>query len=97
MKREEEYFERREREEKRMAKLMGDESNFKGQVPKIEAYKERVGENLGVKTYQVSIDEFEKWHERDFRANEGEFDPENISPEKLTWYNDQMRGSAPRK
>jgi hypothetical protein len=60
LKREEEYFERQRREEKRMAKLMGDEFSFKGQVFKVEAYKERVRNDLGKKTYQVSIGKFEK-------------------------------------
>jgi hypothetical protein len=97
LKREEEYFERTRREEKRMAKLIGDEFSFNVQVPKVEAYKERVRNDLGKKTYQVSIDEFEKWHKKGIRANDGEFDLENIPPEKQDWYKAQRERCALRK
>jgi hypothetical protein len=45
----------------------------------------------------VPIETFEKWHKKGFRAEKGEFDLENISPEMKKKYSDMRVGSAFRK
>jgi hypothetical protein len=102
MKKEEAYFDRKKREEKRMAQLMGDDnfsediSDFRDAMIKVEAYKDKVRNDLGKKTYQVSMDEFEVWYKRGFRAKKGEFDTKNMDPARKKLYVDWREGSALR-
>jgi hypothetical protein len=102
MKKEEDYFDRKKREEKRMAQLMGDDnfsddiSDFQDATIKVEAYKDKLRNDLGKKTYQVSMDEFETWYKNGFRAKKGEFDTKNMDPSRKKLYVDWRVGSALR-
>jgi hypothetical protein len=102
MKKEEDYFDRKKREEKRMAQLMGDDhfsqdiSDFRDATVKVEAYKDKVRTDLGKKTYHVSMDEFEAWYKKGFRAKKGEFDTKNMDPARKKLYEDWKQGSALR-
>ncbi len=95
------YIEKKEKEEKRMAELVGD-ANFDGKSGldkciKVEVYKERVRNDLGKKTYHVTIQDFEDWHKKGFRAKTEEFDIENMDPERKQKLTDYMTGASLRK
>ncbi|KAE8453021.1 hypothetical protein EG329_012208 [Mollisiaceae sp. DMI_Dod_QoI] len=105
MKKQDSYFEKRRKESKRMAELMNDDigddsaSDFSHMNASIkeEAWKDRVRTDLGQKTYQVPIETFEKWYKNGFRAKKGEFDLENMSPERKKRYSDMRVGCALRR
>lgn len=86
-----------------MAQIMGEElgeyhdCDTRNLSIKEELYRERIRKDLEQKTYQVPLATFEKWYKKGFRAEKGEFDVENMSPERKKRYSDMGTGSALRK
>ena len=93
--------ERKEQEEKRMVELVGD-TDFDGQSDlnnfiKVEAYKERVRNNLGKKTYHVTIQDLEDWSKKRFRDKAGELDIENKELERKQKFRDYIKAASLKK
>ncbi|KAH0538458.1 hypothetical protein FGG08_004956 [Glutinoglossum americanum] len=61
------------------------------------AWNDRVSRDLGILYHEVDIEDFEEWHRRGFKAEDGEFKVGNISEEERERLHRLTIGSAFRK
>ena len=61
------------------------------------AWDDRVSRDLGIPYHKVKMEYFEEWYEKGFRAQPGEFNAKNITPEEDKRIIKLAQGSALRK
>jgi hypothetical protein len=92
-KKEEAYFDRKKQEFNRKSELM--DGQGKDQVGIEEAWHEKVLKDLGKKHWTLSMEDWEDWYKKGFRAKPGEFD--NFSQAEMDRRLKLMTGASLRK
>lgn len=91
-----EMLERERNEDDRKTELMGMNRNEVSAFS-MTAWDDRVSRDLGIPYHKVKMEHFEEWYEKGFRAQPGEFNAKNITPEDEKRINKLAVGSAFRK
>lgn len=91
-----EMLERERNEGDRKTELMGMNRNEVSAFSMM-AWNDRVSRDLGIPYHKVKMEHFEEWYEKGFRAQPGEFNAKNITPEEKERINKLAVGSAFRK
>lgn len=91
-----EMLERGQNEDDRKAELMGMNRNEVSAFSMM-AWDDRVSRDLGIPYHKVQMEHFEEWYEKGFRAQPGEFNSKNITPEEDKRILKLAVGSAFRK
>jgi len=91
-----EMLERERNEGDRKTELMGMNRNEVSAFSMM-AWDDRVSRDLGIPYHKVKMEHFEEWYEKGFRAQPGEFNAKNITPEEKERINKLAVGSAFRK
>ncbi|KAH0559349.1 hypothetical protein GP486_004137 [Trichoglossum hirsutum] len=91
-----EMLEREDREEKRMAQIMGTDRNKTSAVT-LMAWTDRISRDLGIPYHTVNIEDYEEWHRRGFKADGAEFEAKNMTEEEMDRITGLATGSDLRK
>lgn len=91
-----EMLERERNEGDRKTELMGMNRNEVSAFSMM-AWDDRVSRDLGIPYHKVKMEHYEEWYEKGFRAQPGEFNAKNITPEEKERINKLAVGSAFRK